>query len=210
MNALQSQVKGLDTWTTNEVMRKKHLSISSKSKRSDFPDKWPNWKFEEHKLRLFQEQIQGWTLDVLKEIKAKVGHSDFAMLAVMMAYFENIQKFKDGYDKTGESELYFTEGLRWVYPKFKTHKDGNFLAKLVYEQARCGMYHVGLTGTKIILDCSISSGIGIIKRNIKMCPEKLVTNMQQHFDQYIKDLKNPSNSTLRSNFEKRLKYIWGV
>ena len=97
-----------------------------------------------------------------------------------------------------------------MYPKFKTHKDGNFLAKLVYEQARCGMYHVGLTGTKIILDCSISSGIGIIKRNIKMCPEKLVTNMQQHFDQYIKDLKNPSNSTLRSNFEKRLKYIWGV
>lgn len=191
-------------------MRKKDLSVSSKSKRSDFPDKWASWKFEGHKLRLFQEQIQGWTLDVLKEIKVKVGHSDFAMLSVMMAYFENIQKFRNGYDKPGKSELYFTEGLKWVYPKFKTHKDGNSLTKLVYEQARCGMYHVGLTGTQIVLDCSISSGIGIVRGNIKMCPEKLVTDMQRHFDQYITDLKNPSSSVLRTNFEKRLRYIWDV
>lgn len=191
-------------------MRKKDLSVSSKSKRSDFPDKWASWKFEEHKLRLFQEQIQGWTLNVLKEIKVKVGHSDFAMLSVMMAYFENIQKFRNGYDKPGKSELHFTEGLRWVYPKFKAHKDGNSLVKLVYEQARCGMYHVGLIGTQIVLDCSISSGIGIFKGNIKMCPEKLITNMQRHFDQYIADLKDPLNITLRANFEKRLKYIWGV
>lgn len=191
-------------------MSKKDLSISSKSKRSAFPDKWAGWNFEEHKLRLFQEQIQGWTLDVLKEIKIKVGHSDFAMLAVMMAYFENIQKFRDGFDRDGRSEYYFTEGLKWVYPKFKSHKNSKVLGKLVYEQARCGMYHVGLTGTQIIMDCSISSGIGIVKGNIKMCPEKLINDMQQHFDQYIKDLKNPTNITLRTNFEKRLKYIWCV
>jgi hypothetical protein len=132
------------------------------------------------------------------------------MLSMMMAYFENIQKFKDGYHKEGKSEAFFTKGLKWVYPKFKSHKDSSTLAALVYEQARCGMYHVGLTGTKIILDCSISSGIGITKGTIKMCPGKLVDDIQNHFDQYIKDLKNPSNKDLRTNFEKRLVYIWGV
>lgn len=189
---------------------KNDLSISSKSKRSDFPPKWDDWDFEKHKIRLFEEQIQGWTLNVLKEIKTKVGHSDFAMLSVMMAYFENIQKFKEGYDKAGKSEVFFTEGLKWVYPKFKGHKDADTLTKVVYEQARCGMYHVGLTGTKIILDCSISSGIGIVRGNIKICPGKLVEDIQNHFDQYIKDLKNPLNTILRTNFEKRLRYIWGI
>jgi hypothetical protein len=189
---------------------KNDLSISSKSKRSDFPEKWRDWEFEKHKVKLFQEQIQGWTLDVLKEIKTKVGHSDFAMLSVMMSYFENIQKFKDGYDRTGRSEAFFTEGLKWVYPKFKSHKDSDALAKVIYEQARCGMYHVGLTGTKIVLDCSISSGIGIIKGNIKICPSKLMEDIQNNFDKYVKDLKDPSNVTLRANFEKRLKYIWDI
>lgn len=146
----------------------------------------------------------------MKEVKNKIGHSDFAMLAVAMVYFENIQKCKDGYGKKGNPKDGFVNGLKWVYPKFRSHKNGNALAELVYRECRCGMYHVGLIGTQIILDCSISSGIAIRKGEIIICSSKVVEDIQRHFNQYISDLKNKSNSILRANFEKRLKYIWGV
>ena len=38
--------------------------ISYKSKRSEFPNKWKDWDFKKHKVRLFEEQIQGWILNI--------------------------------------------------------------------------------------------------------------------------------------------------
>lgn len=187
------------------------LWVSSKSRRSDFPEKWEDWKFEEHKLRLFQEQIQGWILDVLKEIQTNgIKHSGFAMLAIIMVYFENIQKFKNGYDKEGSSEIMFTEGLKWVYPELSNNNYYEVLLKLIYKECRSGMYHVGLTGTQIVLDCSILYGISIVNGSIKICPSKLVDDVQKHFNKYITELTYRSNQDLRSNFEKRLRFVWSV
>ena len=192
-------------------MVKTNLSISYKSKRNDFPTKWSDWDFELHKVRLFQEQIQGWIIDVAKEIKQRqIGHADFAILSILLSYFENIGKYKVGYGQNGKSDYYFRKGLRLVYPSIRKHGRSKVLTKLIYDQARCGMYHVGFTGNQIVLDCSISKGIKMSGKMVKICPEKLIIDLQSHFNQYCKDLKNSNNKTLRTNFEKRIKFVWGV
>lgn len=186
-------------------MTRRDLSISYKSKRSDFPDDaWVNWSFEE-KVRLFQEQIQGWVIDVARDIKQKsIPHADFAILSILLSYFENISKFVEGYDGRSESRNHFLQGVRLVYPKKFQKKT----IELLYDQARNGLYHVGLTGTKVELDCSIPCGLIYQKQRFIICPEKLIKELQNHFDKYISNLKNSSNRSLRKNFEKRGKSIW--
>jgi len=186
-------------------MKNEDMSISYKSKRSDFPTKYSDWDFDSHKVRLFQEQMEGWVINVAKEIKdKKIGHADFAVLAILLSYFENIAKYIDGYDGEFDSKKYFVKGVRSVYPrKFK-----KLTIELFYKQARNGMYHIGLTGTKLILDCTISAGIVYKKKRFIVCPEKMIEEIQRHFSQYCVDLKNTSNRELRANFEKRAKFIW--
>ncbi|OGG13516.1 hypothetical protein A2773_07135 [Candidatus Gottesmanbacteria bacterium RIFCSPHIGHO2_01_FULL_39_10] len=188
-------------------MSKSDLSISSKSKRSDFPkERWQDWPFDQ-KVRLFQEQIQGWTIDVAKDIKQKqIPHADFAILSILLSYFENIAKFMEGYNGKGESKSHFIKGIKYVYPKKFQEKT----LELLYDQARNGMYHVGLTGTKVQLDCSIESGLIYKQKGFIACPEKLIYEIQGHFNHYCTRLKNPQNRALRSNFEKREKFILGT
>ncbi len=188
-------------------MPKLDLSISYKSKRSNFPNgSWKNWPFEE-KVRLFQEQIQGWVISVARDIKQEsIAHADFAILSILLSYFENISKFTEGYDRRYDSKNHFVKGIRLIYPRKFQQKT----IELLYDQARNGMYHIGLTGTKVEIDCSISCGIIYQKHRFIVCPEKLIEEIQKHFNKYISELNNSSNRRLRKNFEKRGKIIWGA
>lgn len=188
-------------------MNRTDLSISYKSKRSEFPDNYTDWDFEDHKVRLFEEQIQGWIINVAKEIKIKkIDHADFALLSILLSYFENIAKYIDGYDGKFDSKKYFAMGVRLVYPR----KIQSPTIELLYDQARNGMYHIGLTGTMLVLDCAIASGIIYKNKKFIVCPEKMIEEIQHHFDLYCASLKLPSNRKLRRNFEKRVRLIWGI
>lgn len=191
-------------------MASQDFAISYKSKRRDFPNKWRDFDFEKHKLRLFQEQIEGWVIKVAKEIKdKKIGHADFAVLAILLSYFENIAKFKVGFNKKGRSDFYFRKGLKMVFLKLKKGQKDK-IHDLFYSQTRCGLYHVGLTGNKVELNCSIKDAFVFKNKRLVICPEKMIPEIQKHFDKYCQDLKDPKNRTLRNNFKKRLKFVWGV
>lgn len=186
------------------------FAVSYKSKRKDFPKNWKDLHFESHKLRLFQEQIEGWVIKVAKEIKDKeIGHADFAVLAILLSYFENIAKFKVGFNRDGKSDYYFRKGLKMVFPKLKKGQK-NKIHDLFYSQTRCGLYHVGLTGSRVELDCSINEVFVFNNKRLIICPERMIPEIQKHFDKYCQDLRDPKNRTLRVNFEKRLKFVWGV
>ena len=214
INSTTSRKKKLRLWKERiNNMTRQDLSISYKSKRSEFPKKYRDWKFEDHKVRLFQEQTQGWVIDVAREIKDKeIGHADFAVLSILLSYFENIAKYKVGYIKTGKdgkSAFYFRKGIRMVFPRLKSSQKSK-IQDLLYNQTRNGMYHVGLTGASVELDCIPSSALTFKNKRLIICPEKIIDEIQKHFDKYCTELKKPANKSLRSNFEKRAKFVWGV
>lgn len=194
-------------------MANQDFAVSYKSRRRDFPKKWKDLNFENHKLRLFQEQIEGWVIKVAKEIKdKKIGHADFAVLAILLSYFENIAKFKVGFTKQGKdskSGYYFRKGLRLVFPKLKKSQKDK-IHDLFYSQTRSGLYHVGLTGPKVELDCSINAAFVFNNKRLIICPKKMIPEIKEHFDKYCQDLRDPKNKTLRVNFQKRLKFVWGI
>ena len=180
------------------------------------------------KIDIFYERIYGWKLDIADQLingkviqneKGKViiegnPHAAYATMDIILSYFEMIAKYRDGYTKNGKSRFYFKKGFCSVFAEevanIKEEKMRSTLEKLLdtlYDGARCGMYHMGFTDTRIFLAAPEtppfkSDSLGRITLN----PNKLVKLIIIHFNSYIKQLKDCNNTSLRNNFEQRFDF----
>src|SRR3989338_4579941 len=89
--------------------------ISFVSKRSEFPTDPDKWKLEEHKVRLFKEQIKGWQLNIASYLTQNCPHSDYAIMSILLSYFENIGRYWHGNTDDKNSGFYFSEGIKEIY-----------------------------------------------------------------------------------------------
>ena len=171
--------------------------ITPFSKRSDFPEKLTIY----HKITIFYERVTGWQLDIADKI-ANDGIKDagFAVLNVLLNYFEMIAKYKEGYCGIRKSPEYFSKGFKMVFPELcRNHP---WLSNKIYSNARCGLYHHGMTEGGIILMGGKLPPITPLKnKNLIITPHALVLELKEHFETYIKQLLDDQG--FRTNFEKR-------
>lgn len=174
----------------------------------------------DEKLQIFRERVIGWQLDVadrlingVKDENGKIlvkGDKDagFAVLNILLSYFEMVGKYRDGYVgeiKKGKlvddaSHKYFTDGINMVFPEFE--KDFPWLPAKIYQNARCGLYHHGMTEEGIGLMGGDLPPITPLKdKGLIINPHALVLRLKEHFQIYMKQLE--SNKDFKLNFEKR-------
>lgn len=185
--------------------------VSSVSLRSQFPKDFSAWDLDKHKIRLFKEQVQGWQLDIAKYLLFGSGkipahrHSAFATLSILTSYFENISRYIEGCLHEKYSGTYFYKGLKYVYQGHPSIKITESIAKLIYINLRCGLYHVGLTQQNVILSEAKEYGIYIDGNMIHIAPTKFYKEIEKHFNNYCERLKTDKN--LREQFEKRFNLV---
>ena len=170
------------------------------------------------KIEIFEESTEGWQLYIAelcmnggKDFKNKdippIDGSGFAVLQILLSYFEMIAKYECGFDKKGKSEEFFKKGVKSVFPKLSknNNEDVNILLKILYEDGRCGLYHGGLTESRILLsgDPNYAMGFHTKSKVIIINPHKLPGVLKKHLKNYVTKLKNPKEVKLRKNFEKR-------
>ena len=155
------------------------------------------------KIDIFQERIEGWQLNIADYlINSEKAHKDagFAVLDILLSYFEMIAKYHEGYLGESKSEPYFTKGVNLVFPYSK----GTNISKILYRFARCGMYHVGTTKNRLIrLEGGNIPSITYDGKKVTINPHRLVLDFKKHFKDYIKKLEDENNFQMRRNFEKR-------
>ncbi len=165
----------------------------------DFPDASLN-----DKITIFEDRVMGWQLEIAEQLADRVKHSGFAVLSILVSYFEMIAKFRDGYCQDTRSSDYFKKGMRWVFPQ-EQFTDAQL--KLTYRELRSGLYHASITGPRVILSrdfvrpicCTEISGRTMLEVN----PHSLPRALQEHFASYIRDLRDPDQLTLRQQFQQR-------
>lgn len=175
-------------------------------KRNNFPDVLTI----DHKIQIFYERVSGWQLDIADKVingftdeKGKVidgiNGSGFAALNIMLSYFEMVAKYKDGYCETGKSPEYFEKGFKMVFPEFDVYP---WLPEKIYKNARCGLYHHGMTEEGVILK---GEGLPPITpldgEKLIINPHTLVLKLKAHLEKYIAELRTDKN--FQSKFEKR-------
>jgi hypothetical protein len=175
-------------------------SISPRHTIDEFVDHWTL----DDKIEVFIDRIKGWQIGVAEEIiKNNILDRDLALLHIIASFFEMISKYSSGFIGEGKSKEHFKKGVRLIFPEIDSESEA-FLNSL-YKSVRNGLYHIGRPAPNVIIAKNLQGSVGYNAEDdmIMVSPDQLVEDISIQFEAYARALRNPSNSNLRSNFEKR-------
>jgi len=136
-------------------------------------------------------------------------------MQIMLAYFEMIAKYEDGFiprnPTQGKSAEYFKRGVKSVFPELSSHPnqaDVDSFLKALYEKARCGLYHVAQSEAGIVLSGDFPSVMSFdpTQKQLYINPHQLPAKLKQHLTDYTQRLKLKQNGDLWDKFERRFDY----
>ena len=173
----------------------------------------------DQKISLFEDRTVGWQLGIANRVangsatsdgqpnENAIHHSGYAVLHILLSYFEMIGKYRAGFTTAGQSSHFFKEGARQVFPELAGFPaevvDG--LLDALYSGGRCGLYHGGMTDARIMLTGDLNAAMAYDPQGQRLVinPHQLPPALLRHFHTYIDELRNAANADLRSSFESR-------
>ncbi|MFH1010192.1 MAG: hypothetical protein V1784_03020 [bacterium] len=183
------------------LQRRRNMWISPNFQRSDFKR---DLNIDDM-IAIFEDRTLGWQLRIAQETCAKIPHAGFAVLHIVMSYFEMITQFERGEISEGRSPEFFKHGLKSVLPELANNQYLDDISRILYRQARCGLYHSGITKANITISNSAAEALAWVKDfgRLIVNPESLVKAMIVHFEGFVRRLKDSKEAELRANFKKR-------
>jgi len=189
----------------------------------------PNYKYEkleypsfEDLIDVFEDRVKNWTL-VPAESLLESHHGFVAAISILFTYFEGIQIYVSGKDSKSSSKTHFIKGFLSVFgaPDIDKSKLKN-MAKTIYYEGRCGFFHEGLSGGKVLYSNARNEALTItsprvdgemdyrVVRSIVINPARFLWCIKRHFNKYISDLRKEDNIDLRNRFKKAVDMKWGL
>ena len=175
------------------------------------PDKLDSDSIEDW-IDIFEDRIVQWILKPANHL-LKYPYSFFAVCQLLIPYFEGIAIYLNGRQSKGKSKKFFADGFVAVFQSSGFQAD--FLrrvANILYEDARCGFFHDNMIRKRVIfakassaINPNVSKVNGQIDVNgeitaIIIDSEKLLNEIETHFRQYVRSLRDQTKTNLRSNF----------
>lgn len=125
--------------------------------------------------------------------------SGYAILSIVMSYFEMIEQVTTGTVNTKGDGAFFARGFRKVYPS-APYSDPDIM-KWIYGLVRCSLYHSAMTKGAVPLSRHFEVGFRIHRDKLEINPALVVSEIRLHFDRYAQQLRNPCECDCRCSFE---------
>lgn len=149
------------------------------------------------KIYIYERQVKEWFLNRASSIISGKNNG-FIILMICLAYFEGVEQYRSGSQSNGHSSEFFKRSIRRIYENRFTGIQLNDL----YSEARCGLFHNGMVSGKILIDLNYGLSIEMPdSETIRINPKLLIKDIKLDFKNYIRDLRNIANITLRANFD---------
>ena len=117
----------------------------------------------------------------------------------MLSYIEGVEQYRRGRSSNGGlSQRFFIEGVQRLYSNQFDQNETQL--ENMYHDARCGLFHNGMVGGRILINRTFPNALQFEMDDIKINYEMLFNDIVTDFVQYIEDLSNPTNVDLRTNF----------
>ena len=156
-----------------------------------------NPNYLEDKIIIYERQVKEWFLNRASEL-LQGENNGFIILMIAISYIEGVEQYRQGNHSRGNSRNYFTIGLRRI---FNLRNINNNELNDLYVQVRCGLFHTGMTQSKVVISRDYTEAIDFQEPNtIKINPEIFLNRIQLDFNDYINELKVQNNVALRNNF----------
>lgn len=171
-------------------------------------------------IDVLEDRVRSWVLEPARKL-ASHPIEQYAALLILLTYFEGIWIYIKGEDSDRQSKKFFEAAFVDVFRSrdLKEHMLQR-LAKVLYEDARCGFFHDGMLRERIFL--GKSDGVmhatlprvnGVIDENgviesVVIDVEDFYRYVEGHFAKLVARLRDPSEIDLRSNFHKMCREKW--
>ena len=156
------------------------------------------------------------------DLLLRTANCDIAAMTVLCSYFEAIAGYVTGENTNGRSKEFFVKGICLVYRSYSP--EINKGAEAIYKHIRCGLAHEGMLSHKVNFSRSgakvffltyrknpdgsldISSGVASIIVN----PLRMYQGVLQHFDRYVRSLREGADQALIDAFRKTVERQWSL
>lgn len=154
------------------------------------------------KITIYERQTKGWFLEpTLRMVRYKPQHKGFLVLMSCLSYIEATQQYIEGQGSIGGSKETFIRGTNRIYPE--QFSDDNI--KRLYQQARCGIFHDGMSRGQIIISKDFDESISFTQDDIKINTKKFLKDIIDDFNNFINLLK--VDELARNNFDRMFSNI---
>lgn len=148
------------------------------------------------KIMIYQRQVKEWFLTPATKLLENNDHDyGFIVLMICISYFEGNEILRaDTLDDRSSGDL-FKDAVKRLYP----HLDAEIL-KYLWQDARNGLFHDGMTRGKIRIDKELDEAIKFERgRREAINPKLLLNDIIKDFENYLDELHK--NTQLRRRFE---------
>lgn len=154
------------------------------------------------KITIYERQVKDWFLNRIG-FSMRSDNYGFIGLMVCLSYLEGVEQYRKGRksvdldERRFESKSFFRDSLNRIYPnKFSDNQLNDF-----YSQARCGLFHNGMTDSKIVYSYEFEEALNFGQSDtIEVNPKILLRDIKNDFNDYIEELR--FNNELRENFDR--------
>ena len=147
-------------------------------------------------IRIYADQVIEWFLNFGRDLHYNAG---FVVLQIAMSQIEGIQQYWEGKSSKDGPGKCFRRGAKRI---LKLDKPADSWLKDLYNDARCGLFHDGMTRHRILVDNDRAHAIehDPIDGYIIISPKKLLGAVRADFTKYIDALRNNSDPPRRQLF----------
>lgn len=167
-------------------------------------------------INVYDDRVNGWFFQPVK-ILLRCNHTDFAILHILSSYFESYAMYATGTTSEHKSECFFIIGFLSVFSRYLPPIEAEPIAKIFYDDLRCGLAHDSLPRSKIVMMTTIKpfyyDADGSKESIALRAPYPISGNLffnaiQEHSAVYVTQLRNPDNNAMRDNFEKMFRKLF--
>ena len=165
----------------------------------------------EAKIDVYEDRVQGWFFDQARILEKTSDQAGFVILQIALGFIEGFAIYLKGEDSKGHSKDFFKSGFNEIFRSMKGEYPPEVLDRCIeetYMQARCGLFHDGMTRGKVYLSGDFKTPVDVVVRSngdvvqIRINPHMFLNTVERHFSNYLERLRDSSQDLLRSNFER--------
>ncbi len=178
---------------------------------------------EDDLIDIFEDRMRHWMLEPALNL-LKLEHGYVPAIALSLGYFEGIEIYCSGKDSRDSSKAFFKKGFKRVFAIDESGAEiYEKIINALYIQVRCGFSHDGLFRNRVFFSTSRPEAIYVTwpKKNgnfitdgqlesVVINPRRFIECIFLHFENYLSELRNKENKTLKENFLAAINIKWGI
>jgi len=176
----------------------------------------------EDKIQIYERQVKEWFLDPAALLLRLMGsQASFVVLSICLSYLEGVQQYIQGLssdpgersrsDGEGGSKAFFVRAFMEVFSDCDLDEDK---VKTLYKQARCGLFHNGMTGYLVNYDMSSDKAFSVVDDGYDndifyFQPKLCLDAVEVHFHDYMSKLRDV-DSVCEVNYRENFLVMFNV